>query len=199
MPWQREDGHMLSGLILLFLVITLVGYLIGVYNGLVRVRAAVKLAWSNIDVVLAQRHDELPKLVEVCKQYMQYESTTLERVMQARASVDTARVSGNVPALANAERELRSGLSGLYAVAENYPQLKASEPFRHLQERISGLETAIADRREVYNDAVNTNNVRIAAFPDLLVARLGDFPEAQLLHIQGEAKADVDLKAAFSG
>jgi LemA protein len=199
MPWQREGGHMLSGLILLFLVVALVGYLIGVYNGLVRVRAAVKLAWSNIDVVLAQRHDELPKLVEVCKQYMQYESSTLERVMQARATVDAARVSGNVPALASAERELRSGLSGLYAVAENYPQLKASEPFRHLQERISGLETAIADRREVYNDAVNTNNVRIAAFPDLLVARLGDFPEAQLLHIQGEAKSDVDLKAAFSG
>jgi LemA protein len=199
MPWQCEGEHMLSALILLFLVVALLGYLIGVYNGLVRVRAAVKLAWSNIDVILAQRHDELPKLVEVCKQYMQYESTTLERVMQARASVDSARVSGNVPALANAERELRSGLSGLYAVAENYPQLKASEPFRHLQERISGLETAIADRREVYNDAVNTNNVRIAAFPDLLVARLGDFPEAQLLHIQGEAKADVDLKAAFSG
>ena len=190
---------MLSALILLFLVVALVGYLIGVYNGLVRVRAAVKLAWSNIDVVLAQRHDELPKLVEVCKQYMQYESSTLERVMQARATVDAARVSGNVPALASAERELRSGLNGLYAVAENYPQLKASEPFRHLQERISGLETAIADRREVYNDAVNTNNVRIAAFPDLLVARLGDFPEAQLLHIQGEAKSDVDLKAAFSG
>jgi LemA protein len=199
MPWQCEGEHMLSSLILLFLVVALLGYLIGVYNGLVRVRAAVKLAWSNIDVVLAQRHDELPKLVEVCKQYMQYEGTTLERVMQARAGVDAARVSGNVPALANAERELRSGLSGLYAVAENYPQLKASEPFRHLQERISGLETAIADRREVYNDAVNTNNVRIAAFPDLLVARLGDFPEAQLLHIQGEAKADVDLKAAFSG
>ena len=190
---------MLSALIVLFLGVALLGYLIGVYNGLVRVRAAVKLAWSNIDVVLAQRHDELPKLVEVCKQYMQYESTTLERVMQARASVDAARVSGNVPALANAEHELRSGLSGLYAVAENYPQLKASEPFRHLQERISGLETAIADRREVYNDAVNTNNVRIAAFTDLLVARLGDFPGAQLLHIQGEAKADVDLKAAFSG
>lgn len=199
MPWQPGGEHMLSALILLFLAVVLLGYLIGVYNGLVRVRAAVRLAWSNIDVVLAQRHDELPKLVEVCKQYMQYESSTLERVMQARATVDSARVSGNVPALANAERELRSGLSGLYAVAENYPQLKASEPFRHLQERISGLETAIADRREVYNDAVNTNNVRIAAFPDLLVARLGDFPEAQLLHIQGETKADVDLKAAFSG
>ena len=156
------------------------------------------LAWSNIDVLLVQRHDELPKLVEVCKQYMQYEPQALERVMRARAGVDTARTSGNVGSLGPAERELRSGLAGLYAVAENYPQLQASEPFKHLQDRISGLETAIADRREVYNDAANTNNVRIASFPDSLVAGLGDFPPAQLLHFQSEEKADVDLKAAFS-
>ena len=189
---------MLVMLVLLFLMIAFTGYLIGIYNSLVRVRAAVKLAWSDIDVLLVQRHDELPKLVEVCKQYMQYESGTLERVMRARAGVDTARASGSVATLAAAERELRNGLSGLYAVAENYPQLKASEPFRHLQERISGLETAIADRREVYNDAVNTNNVRILAFPDVLIARLGDFPPAQLLHFQADERADVDLKAAFS-
>ena len=189
---------MLALLVVLFLFIVLVGYLIGAYNGLVQVRAGVKLAWSNIDVLLVQRHDELPKLVEVCKQYMQYEPATLERVMRARTGVDTARVSGNVAALGSAERELRSGLTGLYAVAENYPDLKASEPFRHLQQRISGLETAIADRREVYNDAVNTNNVRIASFPGVLIAGLGDFPSAQLLHFQTDVKTDVDLKAAFS-
>jgi LemA protein len=189
---------MVPMLVFVFLLVALVGYVIVVYNGLVRIRAAVKLAWSNIDVLLVQRHDELPKLVEVCKQYMQYEGGTLERVMRARAGVDAARTAGDVGSLGAAERDLRSGLSGLYAVVENYPQLKASEPFKHLQDRISGLETAIADRREVYNDAVNTNNVRIAAFPDVLVARLGDFPEAQLLHFQAEEKADVDLKAVFS-
>jgi LemA protein len=189
---------MLAVLIVLFVILALCGYFIGVYNGLVRVRAAVKLAWSNIDVLLTQRHDELPKLVEVCRQYMQYEGDTLERVMRARAGVDSARSSGSISSVGAAERELRNGLNGLYAVAENYPQLKASEPFRHLQERISGLETAVADRREVYNDAVNTNNVRIAAFPDILVAGLGEFPEAQLLHFQADQKSDVDLKAAFS-
>jgi LemA protein len=189
---------MIAVFVLLFLIVALAGYLIGVYNGLVRVRAAVKLAWSNIDVLLVQRHDELPKLVEVCKQYMQYEADTLERVMRARAGVDAARSSGNLNSLGTAEAQLRTGLTGLYAVAERYPQLKANEPFRHLQERISGLETAIADRREVYNDAVNTNNVRIAAFPDVLVAQLGDFPPAQLLHFQTDEKADVDLHAAFS-
>jgi LemA protein len=189
---------MLAFLVMVFLLVAVSGYLIGIYNGLVRVRAAVKLAWSNIDVLLVQRHDELPKLVEVCKQYMQYEANTLERVMRARAGVDAARSAGNMSSLGAAERDLRSGLAGLYAVAENYPQLKASEPFRHLQERISGLETAIADRREVYNEAVNTNNVRIVSFPDVLVARLGDFPPAQLLHFEADQKADVDLKAAFS-
>jgi LemA protein len=189
---------MLAFLIFVFLLVAVIGYLIGIYNGLVRVRAAVKLAWSDIDVLLVQRHDELPKLVEVCKQYMQYEGSTLERVMRARSGVDAARNSGSMSSLGAAERELRSGLTGLYAVAENYPQLKASEPFHHLQERISGLETAIADRREVYNEAVNTNNVRIATFPDVLVARLGDFPSAQLLHFEAGQKGDVDLKAAFS-
>jgi LemA protein len=189
---------MLGLMVVLFLLIAVAGYFIGAYNGLVQVRAAVKLAWSNIDVLLVQRHDELPKLVEVCKQYMQYEPGALERVMRARAGVDAARSSGNVASLGPAERELRTGLSGLYAVAENYPDLKANEAFRHLQERISGLETAIADRREVYNDAVNTNNVRIASFPGVLVAGLGNFPEAQLLHFQADEKSDVDLKAAFS-
>ncbi|MBV9619457.1 MAG: LemA family protein [Gammaproteobacteria bacterium] len=190
---------MLTLLIVGFLVIALSGYLVGVYNSLVRVRAAVNLAWSDIDVLLVQRHDELPKLVEVCKQYMQYESGTLERVMRARADVESARSARNLPGVSSAERELRSGLNGLFAVAENYPQLKASDAFRHLQERISGLETALADRREVYNDAVNTNNVRIVSFPDVLVARLGDFPAASLLRFQTEEKADVNLKAAFSG
>jgi len=104
---------MLAVLVLLFLSVALAGYLIGVYNGLVRVRAAVKLAWSNIDVLLVQRHDELPKLVEVCKQYMQYEAGTLERVMRARAGVDAARSSGSMSTLGAAERELRSGLTGL--------------------------------------------------------------------------------------
>src|SRR5215813_387126 len=120
---------MLPVLIFLFLVLALAGYLIGVYNGLVRVRAAVKLAWSNIDVLLVQRHDELPKLVEVCRQYMQFERDTLERVMKARTGVDEARASGNVNSVGAAERELRTGLNGLYAVAERYPDLKANEAF----------------------------------------------------------------------
>jgi LemA protein len=189
---------MIGLLIVLFLILALLGYLIGIYNGLVRVSAAAKLAWSNIDVLLIQRHDELPKLVEVCKQYMQYEGPTLERVMKARTGVDAARDSGNVTSVGVAEREMRTGLNGLYAVAERYPDLKANEAFRQLQARVSSLETAIADRREVYNDAVTANNVRIQAFPDSVVASFGNFPPAQLLHFHTEEKADVDMKAMFA-
>jgi LemA protein len=189
---------MFAGLLLIFLLIAASGYMIGLYNGLVRLRAAVKLAWSNIDVLLLQRHDELPKLVEVCRQYMQYESDTLERVMKARAGVDTARATGNVDAVGLAERDLRSGLSGLLAVVERYPDLKANDAFRQLQGRISSLETALADRREVYNDAVNANNVRVQAFPDVVLARIGSFGEAPLLRFQSDQKTDVDMKALFA-
>jgi LemA protein len=83
-------------------------------------------------------------------------------------------------------------------VAERYPDLKTNEAFRQLQGRISGLETAIADRREVYNDAVNANNVRIQTFPDVLVAGVGNFPSAKLLQFQTEEKTDVDVKTLFA-
>lgn len=181
-----------------FVVVVIAGYVVAIYNGLVRVRNGVKLSWANIDVLLVQRHDELPKLVEVCKGYMAHESATLTRVMQARAGVDAARSTGNVRSFSVAEGSLRSGLSGLYAVAESYPALKANELFINLQRRISALETAIADRREVYNDAVNANNVRIEAFPDIFVARAFAFPAAQMLQFSAEQKSDVDLKSAFA-
>lgn len=181
-----------------FLLLALLGYLIAVYNGLVRVSTAVKLAWANIDVLLVQRHDELPKLVEVCRQYMQYEADTLERVMKARVGVDSARASGNVLSVGTAERDMRAGLSGLYAVAERYPDLKANAGFQQLQSRVTALETAIADRREIYNDAVNANNVRIRSFPDAMVANFGDFPAARLLQFDAAEKTDVDLKTLFA-
>jgi LemA protein len=185
-------------LIVLILLVLVTGYFVGIYNALVRVRADVKLAWSNIDVLLVQRHDELPKLVETCRQYLQYEQQTLERVMQARSAVAAARASGSVTAVGAAESGLRSGLAGLFAVAEKYPDLKANEAFKHLQQRITGLEQAIADRREIYNDTVNINNVRVAAFPDVLIATRYDFEPAHLLKFDAAQKADIDMKAEFA-
>ena len=181
-----------------FIVVVALGYATVMYNALVRVRNEVRLAWSNIDVLLVQRHDELPKLVEVCRQYMEYERDTLERVTKARSAVDAARASGNVNSVGAAEQELRAGLGGLYAVAERYPDLKANDAFRQLQARISGLETAIADRREIYNDSVNANNVRLQTFPDVLVASFGDFHPAKLLEFMSDQKSDVDVKALFA-
>ena len=138
-----------------------VAYAVGLYNGLVRLKHGVGKAWANIDVLLRQRHEELPKLVETCKQYMQHERATLERVIAARNAVASARERHDMQALGQAESGLRAGLGKLFALAENYPQLKADESFRHLQQRISALESGIADRRELYNEAVNLNNVRI--------------------------------------
>ncbi|MEL0550140.1 LemA family protein, partial [Raoultella lignicola] len=136
-------------------LLLLAGYAVVLYNGLVRLKHAVGKAWANIDVLLKQRHDELPKLVEACKQYMQHERATLERVIAARNAVASARERADVNALGKAESGLRAGLGQLFALAENYPQLKANESFQFLSQRISGLENGIADRRELYNEAVN--------------------------------------------
>ena len=184
-------------LIGIVVVVDVVGYAIIIYNNLVSLKHAVAQAWANIDVLLKQRHDELPKLVETCKQYMQYEQDTLEKVMQARAAVSDARARGDVAAVGAAESTLRLGLGNLFAVAEAYPDLKANQSFQHLQTRISGLENSIADRREFYNAAVNQNNVRIEQFPDVLVANAFGFKSAQLLEFSEAEKADVDVKALF--
>jgi LemA protein len=168
-----------------------------IYNGLVNLKHNVAKAWSNIDVLLKQRHDELPKLVETCKQYMKYEQETLERVMQARARVSAAREAHDLGALGSAEAALRAGLGNLFAVAEAYPDLKANDNFKHLQGRITGLENSIADRREFYNESVNVNNVRIEQFPDLVVARLFGFQQAALLEFSGAEKQDVDMAKLF--
>ncbi len=183
--------------IILGLLAALALYAIVIYNNLVALKHNVSKAWANIDVVLKQRHDELPKLVETCKQYMQYEQATLDKVIQARSAVASAREQGDVAALGAAEGQLRLGLGQLFAVAEAYPELKASEKFQHLQARITGLENAIADRRELYNESVNLNNVRIEQFPDVIIARLFSFKDFVLLEFEEEQKTDVDMKSLF--
>jgi LemA protein len=183
--------------VFLIVLVLLLVYIVIVYNGLVDVKNNVSKAWSNIDVLLKQRHDELPKLVDTCKMYMQHEQTTLQKVIQARDRVSYAREAHDVGALGAAEGALRSGLGQLFALAEAYPDLKANEQFLHLQSRISGLESAIADRREFYNDSVNINNVRIEQFPALIVARLFNFKAFDLLKFAAEELQDVDIGQRF--
>jgi LemA protein len=175
----------------------LVFYTINIYNHLVRIKHNVSKAWSNIDVLLKQRHDEIPKLVETCKQYMKFEKETLEKVMQARSQVSSARQSQDMASLGPAEGILRMGLGNLFAVAEAYPELKANENFQYLQGRISGLESAIADRREFYNESVNINNTRIEQFPDIIVARLLNFTTRDLLEFEKQEIQDVNLSTLF--
>lgn len=189
---------MIGLVVILALIVVLIAYVAGIYNGLVNLRENVKVAWANIDVLLKQRHDELPKLVETCKRYMQFEQDTLEKVMRARASVSQASTSGNVAAVGAAEQQLRVGVGRLFAVAENYPQLKTDETFKQLQGRITALEESIADRRELYNDQVNLNNIRVKVFPDVMIAQRFGFLPAQLLEFTSEEKRDVDVGALFS-
>lgn len=188
---------MISVVVILALSLALIVYLVGIYNGLVNLRENVKVAWANIDVLLKQRHDELPKLVDACKRYMQFEQETLEKVMRARASVSLASSTGNVAAVGAAEQQLRAGVGRLFAVAENYPQLKTDETFKQLQGRIIALEESIADRRELYNDQVNLNNIRVNVFPDAVIARRYGFLPAQLLEFSSEEKRDVNVGALF--
>lgn len=185
-------------LILLAVCVVLLFFTIFIYNNLVTLKHSVSKSWSNIDVLLKQRHDELPKLVEVCKQYMQYEQETLEQITQARSAVMVARSGGDIKQLGQAESQLRMGLGHLFALAENYPELKANNSFQQLQGRITQLENGIADRREVYNEAVNLNNVRIEQFPDVIIARMFNFKDFSLLEFVEEEKSDVNMQTLFN-
>lgn len=177
-------------------VITLYG--VTIYNNLIALKHNVSKAWSNIDVLLKQRHDELPKLVETCKRYMAFEKETLTKVMEARAQVFAAREKHDVKALGQAEGQLRLGLGNLFAVAEAYPELKTSEAFLQLHGRITALENAIADRREFYNESVNVSNVRVEQFPDNIVAALFMFRPFRLLEFDVGERSDINMREAFS-
>lgn len=169
---------------------------VALYNGLVQVKHQVDQAWANIDVLLKQRHDELPKLVDAVKAYATHERGLLEDVTAMRVR---AQASGSDQARVAAEEALSQGVSKLLAVGENYPALRASELFIDLQRRISALEEQIAHRREFYNAAVNINNVRLEEFPDLLLTGLAGLTHKPLFEAQCAERTDVDIGAAFRG
>jgi LemA protein len=161
------------------------------YNSLVQLKNDIDKAWANIDVLLKQRHDELPKLIETCKGYMQYEQKTFQMVVEARNAYQSAIT---VPDKAQADNMVTGALKTLFAVSENYPDLKANSSFLQLQSRITDLEEKIADRREFYNDSVNTYNIRIRQLPDLFIARLMSFQPHELFKVTEEDRRDVEVK-----
>jgi len=180
----------LIGLVAVLFVVGVFVYFITIYNSLVRLRNDIDKAWANIDVLLKQRHDELPKLIETCKGYMQYEQKTFQLVTEAR----TAFMKANTVAeKAQADNLLTGALKSLFAVAENYPELKADNNFMQLQNRISELEEKIADRREFFNDDVNTYNIRIQQLPDVFIARMMSLQRNDLFKVTEEDRRDVEV------
>ena len=165
---------------------------VSLYNGLVQVKHQVDQSWSNIDVLLKQRHDELPKLIDAVKGYMSHERELLEKVTDLRTR---AQASEGSALRLTAEEALSQGVSRLLAVAEGYPQLRASEVFIDLQRRITALEEQIAHRREFYNAAVNINNVRMEQFPDNPIASLVGLMPRPLFESKQAERDDVDVAA----
>lgn len=187
------NGTLLIGVLLMFGIAGIMVYAVAIYNTLVRLSNNIDKAWSNIDVILKQRHDELPKLVKVCNSYMTHERETMERVTSARSVYGR---STSVDEKAQAENQLTRALGRLFAVAEQYPDLKANQEFLNLQQRISGLENTIADRREFYNDSVNLYNIRIEQIPAVWVAQQIGYRARPLLTVAESDRTDVELAFA---
>lgn len=183
----------LIGLVVTLIVVGVVVYLVTIYNSLVRLKNDIDKAWANIDVLLKQRHDELPKLVETCKGYMQYEQKTFQLITEARTAYLRA---GSVAEKAQADNMISGALKSLFAVSENYPDLKANNNFMLLQKRITELEEKIADRREFFNDDVNTYNIRIQQLPDVFIAGMLHLQPRDLFKVADEDRKDVDVRTA---
>jgi LemA protein len=167
-----------------------IAYIVTIYNGLVALKNDIAKSWSNIDIMLKQRHDELSKLLDVCKGYMNFERDTLQKITQARSMFQQA---ATVDQKAQADQSMSAALRGLFAVAENYPDLKANNDFMQLEKRITELENQIADRREFYNDSVNTFNIRIQQLPDTFVATFMHLTPSPLFKVEEADKADVAM------
>ena len=184
-------SSIISGLAIFLFIAGVLIYAVILYNGLVRLRNENDRAWANIDVLLKQRHDEIPNLVATVKGYMQHEQQTLLAVTEARAASMTA---ASISQKAVADLQVMSALRGLFAVAENYPQLKANDNFLKLQNRISELEERIADRREFFNDDVNTYNIRIRQIPDVFVASFMGLKPREMFKVSDEDRRLVEVK-----
>lgn len=180
----------MSGIILGAVLAIAAGWLILGFNGLVTLRNRVKNAWSQIDVQLKRRYDLIPNLVETVKGYMSHERETLERVVKARNMAIAAR---GVDAQARAENVLTESLKSLFALAERYPDLKANENARALQEELTGTENKIAFARQFYNDMVMHYNIRRQVFPINFIARFFNFEEEKLFDAPAESREAVKV------
>lgn len=185
---------MQPGLVVLMVVVLLAlglaGLIVAIYNGLITVRNNVQKSWKNIDVVLQQRNDELPKLIETCRAYMKHETDLLTKITQIRTDYAMAKEIKDKIA---AENQMGRLLGQLKMVWEQYPDLKAVQSFLQIQGRVSEIESKIADYREMFNDAVNIYNIQTERFPDLVLARIMNYQRQAFLEVPEGKKADVKM------
>ena len=178
---------MSAGIVLLIIIVAGAVYVVGIYNGLIQKRVACDNGWSQIDVQLKRRHDLIPNLIETVKGYASHEKETLERVVQARNAAISASSTAQV---AQTENVLTGALRQLFALAENYPNLKANENFMQLQEELVSTENKISFARQHYNDSVELYNASIEQFPANIVVGFGSFPRREFWAMdEMEAKA----------
>ena len=181
-------------IIVIALVVIVVAVYISMYNGLQRAKVNTDESWSQIDVQLKRRNDLLPNLIETVKGYAKYEGSTLEKVAELRNQVAAA----TSPAEAmRASDELTRQVSGIFAVAESYPDLKASANFSQLQEELTNTENKIAYSRQLYNSVTSNYNVKLETFPSNVIAKMFSFKAAEFLETPEEEKAVP--KVDFSG
>lgn len=184
-------GEIIVTALIGFVLIGGIGYFMTIYNGLVAMKNNIGRSWANIDVLLKQRHDELPKLVKTCEAYMQHERAVFDKLSEARGAVMRAKTVGE---RGKAENFLTQALGQFFAVAEAYPDLKANHSFLALQNRITEVENHIADRREFYNDTVTVFNTRIQQIPDMFVANWLRFTPEELFKIDPRHREDVNIE-----
>ncbi|HUJ09790.1 MAG TPA: LemA family protein [Verrucomicrobiae bacterium] len=180
-------GFGLVGLILVVLVLGVFLWIVGAYNGLVRLRNQLENAWAQIDVQLKRRHDLIPNLVETVKGYAKHERETFERVTEARNMAINAKSVGE---RAEAENVLTGALKSLFAVAEAYPELKANQNFMQLQEELASTENKVAFSRQFYNDTVMSYNTRIEIFPTNLIATMFNFGRREFFEVKAEGERE---------
>ena len=176
--------------VLVLVLLSVISWFLTVYNGLIQVKENIKKSWANIDVLLMQRSDEIPKLVKVLKSFVKHEKKIFDSIMEARSFYLGA---SSVPEKADADSEISSALKSIFALSEAYPELRSNDNFLKLQDRISGLENDIADRRELYNESVNNYNIRIQSLPDAYIANSMNLAAEEMFKVVEKKKKDVDI------
>jgi LemA protein len=180
-------------LVIIILVVVIGGLIAVLYNRLVAGKNQVENGWSQIDVQLKRRHDLIPNLVEVVKDYMDYEQETLQQVIAARQGAVNASKTGDRAGQIQAEGMLGAALGRFFALAEDYPDLKANENVSSLMEELSGTENKIAFARQFYNDSVLAQNTRVETFPSNIVANMFKFTRHPYFEVPEEEKAPVKV------